>query len=93
MFIINTDSLFLSAILLCSIDFTLFFNFYYLVNKIVKYSESKLSTHILEIYISDYNIISKLLINVLKIKPDIFLLISILFYIIRITINIVNKRI
>ena len=89
----NTCSLILSAILLCSIAFALFFNFYHLVDKTVKHSESKSSTHILETYVSGYDIISKFSINVLKIKPDIFLSISILFYIMRMTVNITSKRI
>lgn len=42
---------------------------------------------------SDYNVISKLLINILGIKLDIYFSIGLSIYIVRITINIANESI
>lgn len=92
-FTIYTDNLTLIAILLCSVVFALSFVFRQHVDEIVNQQEKKSSTRIFEKYVSGYDIISELSMNILDIKSDIFLSIDLSFYIARIIANIASESI
>ncbi len=89
----NTGNLIISAILLCSVVFVLFFISHQYVEGIIEPRTAKSSTRIFETYVPGYDVISELSMSILGIKADAFLSVGLFLYIAWMTFMIASKNI